>query len=418
MNFILTLAVILLCGLLLSEIVKLIRLPGLIGMLVVGVVLGPYALNWLSPDLLNISADIRELALILILTRAGLKLDIKELKKNGRSAILLCFLPATFEIAAYVLLGTLVLKMDVLSAAILGTVMGAASTAVIVPSMLKIQEEGYGNNKKIPQFITTSVAVEGVYVLMLFAILLSIGTSGTFDYNLIWKTPLSVVTGIGIGAGSGLLLNLFFKKVHIRDSIKVIVLVALSCLFVSLEVYWGKYFPFSGTLAVLSLGAGIYATHRECAGRLSNEYSKLWLVAEILLFILVGAEVDIQYAASSGGLLILVMFACLLFGLFGAWISVPGKKYTWKEQLFVVISFIPKATVQAAIGAIPLTVGMGYGKLILTVSVLGILIGAPLGAFLINISYKKLLTLDENHARQAAANINVKSVEVSADEIC
>ncbi len=395
MNFLTSLAVICLCALLLGSVLSKIKLPPLLGMLVVGIVLGPYVLDLIAPSILGISADLRQLALIIILARAGLNLNLKDLKKNGVSAVLMCFVPATAEILGYMLLGTLILKMELLDAALLGNVMAAVSPAVVVPRMLKLKESGYGTDKGIPDMIMTGASADDVYVIVLFTSLTSMAGGGSFSWNFLWQVPISIVLGIGVGIAVGLLFVLFIKKFHMRDSIKVIIILSISFLFVALEDAVEKWVPYSGLLSVISFGAVIFARHSVCAQRLSAKFSKLWIFAEILLFVLVGAEVNIQYALQNCGLIICVILLALLFRMAGVFLCVCFSKLNIKERLFCMIAYSPKATVQAAIGAIPLTMGLACGQTILTAAVLAIIITAPLGAFLTDLTYKKLLAKRE-----------------------
>ena len=391
MDFLTSIGILLLCGLLLGSICKRLHLPSLVGMLIVGIVLSPYALNLLSPDLLNISADIRQLALIIILTRAGLSFDFDELKKNGRSAIMLCFVPALFEIIGYIVFGSWLLDMNVKDAAVMGCVMAAVSPAVIVPRMLKLKEEGYGTNKGIPQMIMAGASADDIFVIILFTSLMALPTTQGFDLNILWKIPCSVILGVGVGLLFGWVFAKLFKKVHIRDSVKVVLLICFSILFISLQNLVEEVVPFSGLLAVIAMSAMLYRNHGVCAKRLSVKYNKLWLVAEVFLFVLVGAEVDVRFALQAGAMIIAVMALAILFRLLGVWICVLGTKLNHKERLFCVIAYMPKATVQAAIGAIPLSLGLACGQTVLTAAVLAILITAPIGAFSIDIFYKKLL---------------------------
>ena len=391
MDFLTSIGILLLCGLLLGSICKRLHLPSLVGMLIVGIVLSPYALNLLSPDLLNISADIRQMALIIILTRAGLSFDFDELKKNGRSAIMLCFVPALFEIIGYIVFGSWLLDMNVKDAAIMGCVMAAVSPAVIVPRMLKLKEEGYGTNKGIPQMIMAGASADDIFVIILFTSLMALPTTQGFDLNILWKIPCSVILGVGVGLLFGWIFAKLFKKVHIRDSVKVVLLICFSILFISIQNLVEEVVPFSGLLAVIAMSAMLYRNHGVCAKRLSVKYNKLWLVAEVFLFVLVGAEVDVRFALQAGAMIIAVMALAILFRLLGVWICVLGTKLNYKERLFCVIAYMPKATVQAAIGAIPLSLGLACGQTVLTAAVLAILMTAPIGAFLIDIFYKKLL---------------------------
>ena len=392
MDFLTSVAVICLSALLLGSAFKKIKLPPLIGMLIVGIVLGPYVLNLIAPSILGISSDLRQLALIIILTRAGLNLNPKDLKKNGVSALLLCFVPAVAEIAAYILLGALILKMSVLEAAILGCVMAAVSPAIVVPRMLKLKETGYGTENGVPDMIMTGASADDVFVIVLFTSLNTMAEGGKFSWNIVWQVPVSITLGIGVGIAVGMMFVLFVKKIHMRDSIKVILILSIAFLFVALENAIETWVPFSGLLAVMAFAATVFAKHEICANRLSQKFSKLWIFAEIMLFVLVGAEVNIQFALQNIGLIICVILLALIFRMVGVLICVAKSKLTAKERLFCMFAYTPKATVQAAIGAIPLTMGLACGQTVLTAAVLAILITAPLGAFLTDITYKKLLT--------------------------
>ena len=392
MSFLTSFAIILLSALLLGSLFRKIKLPPLIGMLLVGIVLGPHVLNLVSSDIINISSDLRQFALIIILTRAGLSLKPADLKKVGRPAILLCFLPATFEIIGYVALAPLVLGLTIQESALTGAVMGAVSPAVVVPRMLKLKEEGYGTDKSIPQMITAGASCDDVFVIVLFTTLLSTVSVGSFDFNVIWKIPVSIVSGILFGVFCGWIFSLLFKRFKIRDTVKIIILSSVSFLFVALENLIKAYVPFSGLLAVISLGVIFNMKSVEQAGRLSVRYEKLWVFAEIILFVLVGAEVDISYVISSGGSVIIVLFCALVFRIIGVFVCLIKTPLNFKERLFCAIAYIPKATVQAAIGAIPLASGLQCGQTVLTCAVLAILITAPMSAIATDLSYKKLLT--------------------------
>lgn len=391
MDFLTSFAVIVLSALLLGSICKKLKLPSLIGMLIVGIVFGPYLLDLIAPSVLNISQDLRELALIIILTRAGLNLNFASLKKNGRSAVLLCFLPAAFEIAAYVVLGITVLKIDALSSAVLGSVMAAVSPAVIVPRMLKLKEEGYGKEKGIPDMIMAGASVDDVFVIVLFTALCGVSGEKEFSSDILWQVPVSITLGIGFGMLLGFLFVLFIKKVHLRDSVKVILMLSFSSLLLALEDLTQAYVPFSALLAIISFSAMVYGKHEVCATRLSAKYNKLWLFAEIALFVLVGAEVDLSFLGANVLRLIPVIMLALVVRTLGVLCCLFGSKLSRRERLFTAVAYTPKATVQAAIGAIPLSLAIPNSELILTAAVLAILITAPVGAFLIDLSYKKLL---------------------------
>ena len=391
-----SLAWIFLLGIFLGWVLKQIHLPSLLGMLITGILLGPYVLNVLDPSILNISAELREVALIIILSRAGLALDINDLKKVGRPAILMCFVPACFEILGMVLLAPRLLGISVLDAAIMGAVVGAVSPAVIVPKMLMLIENGYGKERSIPQLIMAGSSVDDVFVIVLFAAFTGLAQGARISPVSFIQIPVSIILGILAGVIIGIALAIFFKKVHIRDSVKVILLLSISFLLVAAEKALKGTIPFSGLLAVMSMGIALQKKSQEVAVRLSGKYSKMWVAAEVLLFVLVGATVDISYALAAGVSAVILIFGVLIFRMTGVFVCMLGTKLNLKERFFCMIAYMPKATVQAAIGGVPLAMGLGCGKIVLTVAVLAILITAPLGAFGVDISYKKLLSQNEN----------------------
>lgn len=389
-----SLGLVLLLGMALGALAKRLGLPSLVGMLIAGMVLGPYALNLLSPTLMEISADLRQLALIIILTRAGLSLDVATLKRVGRPAVLMCFVPACFEIAGMVLLAPRLLGVSVLDAAIMGAVVGAVSPAVIVPRMIRLTEEGYGVEKGIPQLVLAGASVDDVFVIVLFTAFtgLASGTGTGISPATVISVPVSILTGIVAGLILGWVLALFFRKVHMRDSIKVVILLSLVFLLVAAEDALEGIFPFSGLLAVMAAGVGLQRWRGVVAQRLSLKFSKLWVAAEVSLFVLVGAAVDLRYAVSAGMLAVLAVLGCLCFRAVGVLVCVAGSGFQWKEKLFCVLAYLPKATVQAAIGGVPLAMGLGCGQIVLTVAVIAILVTAPLGALAIDRTYSHLLT--------------------------
>ena len=386
-----SLAFIFLLGLLLSSIFNKLKLPGLMGMLLTGMLLGPYVLNLLSPSLLSVSIDLRQLALIIILMRAGLALNIHDLKKVGRPAILLCFVPACFELVGMILIAPKLLDISILDAAIMGTVVAAVSPAIIVPKMLRLLETGYGKRQHIPQMIMAGGSVDDVFVIVLFTVFTGIAAGGGVTAQDFLQIPVAIVMGLLGGVTSGWLLSVYFKRYHLRDSVKVMIILSISFLLVSLEHLLQDVVAFSGLLAVMSLGAVILLTYQALAVRLSAKFSKLWVAAEVLLFVLVGATVDMQYVAASGLAMVVVILGALCFRMLGVYVSVIGTELNMKERLFCMIAYLPKATVQAAIGGIPLAMGLPCGDMVLSVAVLAILITAPLGALGIDKSYKVLL---------------------------
>lgn len=386
-----SLALIFLCGICLGGIFTKLKLPSLLGMLITGIILGPYALNLLDSSILNISADLRQIALIIILTRAGLNLDLQDLKKVGRPAFLMCFIPAIFEIIGMILLAPKLLGLTILEAAILGTVIAAVSPAVIVPKMLKLMNEGYGKSKSIPQLIMAGASVDDVFVIVLFTAFTGLASGGTISSLDFIKIPTSIILGFIVGAILGKLLSILFEKIHLRDSIKVVIILSVSFILVTVEKKFTGIIGFSGLLAIMTMGGAIQKFRNIVATRLSLKFSKLWVAAEVVLFVLVGATVNINYALASGFLAVLLIFGVLIFRMLGVFICMLKTQLTTKERLFCMIAYCPKATVQAAIGSIPLSMGLSCGNIVLTVAVLAILITAPLGAFTIDLTYKKLL---------------------------
>ncbi len=387
----LSLSLILLVGMSMSWICKKIKLPGLIGMLATGVVLGPYVLNLLDPSILNISAELRKIALVIILTRAGLGLDVAGLKKIGRPAILMCFVPASFELAGILLLAPRLLGVSYLEAAIMGAVLAAVSPAVVVPRMVKLTEEGYGMDKAIPQLILAGASVDDVYVIVLFTTFTGLATGDKVSALKFINIPVSIALGIAIGVGAGLLLNLFFIKCHMRDTVKVIVFLCISLLLVVAEDAIPIQITFASLISIMCMGIGIKQKNEPLAKRLSAKYNKLWVGAEVLLFVLVGATVDITYVKQAGLGAVILIFVAMAIRMLGVFVSLIGTKLNMKEKFFTMMAYTPKATVQAAIGGVPLALGLGCGNIVLTVAVLAIIITAPLGAFAIDISYKRLL---------------------------
>jgi len=387
-----SLALIFLCGLILGVLFKKIGLPSLIGMLITGIILGPYVLNLLDDSILSISADLRQLALVIILTRAGLSLDIDDLKKVGRPAVLMSFVPACFEMLGTIFLGIKLFNIPLLDAAILAAVVASASPAVIVPRMVKLIETGYGTDKKIPQLILAGDSIDDMFNIVVFTSLLGLTNGEEVSAMRFAEIPLSILFGILAGVSVGFLLITFFRKVHIRDSAKVVILLSIAFIMVALEEVTQNIFPFSGLLAVMTSGVVILKSAPVVANRISTKFSKLWVVAEILLFVLVGASVNIGYAADAGPKTLLLLVLVLSMRAVGILICLIKTNLNWKERMFCTFTGIPKATVQAAIGGIPLAMGLPNGGIMFTVAVVAILFTAPLGAFLIDSTYKSLLS--------------------------
>ena len=389
-----SLAIILLLGLLLGELFKKLRLPSLLGMLLTGILIGPYALDIIDPTVLELAPQLRKIALIIILARAGMSLNISDLKKVGRPAVLMCFVPACFEIIGMVLLAPKLLGVSVADAAIMGAVVGAVSPAVIVPKMLKITEEGYGKDKSIPQLILAGASVDDVFVIVMFYAFLSLSQTGEVSAMSFVSIPASILLGAASGLLFGFACGQVFKRFHIRDTVKIIVLLSISLLFVAFEDAFQNKVPFSALIGVMCIGIAVQKVKPELSPRLSQRYNKLWVAAEIILFVLVGASVDLSYAMRFGLRAILLIFAVLLFRVTGVFICLIKTKLSRMEKLFCMLAYLPKATVQAAIGGIPLNMGLSCGDAVLSVAVLAIIITAPLGAFLIDLTYKKLLNKD------------------------
>ena len=378
-------------GLLLGSLAKKLNMPSLIGLLFTGILLGPSVLNVLSDHFLALSSELRTLALIVILTRAGLSLDLADLKKVGRPAILMCFVPAVFEIMATVLLAPMLLAISVSEAFLLGSVIAAVSPAVIVPRMIHLMKEGYGKNKSIPQIILAGASVDDVFVLVLFTAFLGMNDGGTFSAIDLTRIPIAIFSGAFVGLAVGYGLVLFFNQFHIRDSIKVLVMLATAFLLMSLETAFDSAFPFSGMLSVMGVSLMIFRKKRSLAERLSLKFNKIWILAEIFLFVFVGASVDLSYALSAGIAPLVLLILVSLIRMIGVLVSLVKTSLSRKEKLFCMISYLPKATVQAAIGSIPFSMGLASGEMILTVAVLSILVTAPVGAWLIDRFYPVLL---------------------------
>ncbi len=388
-------AVILLLGLFVGSIFSKLKLPNLLGMIIVGIVLSPHALNLIDPSILNISADLRQIALVIILTRAGLSLNIADLKKVGRPAILMCFVPACTEIIGTVILAPPLLGVTPLEAAIIGSVISAVSPAVIVPRMIKLIDEGYGKEHSIPQLLLAGASVDDVFVIVVFTALTSLASTGTVSAISFLQIPVSILTGVMTGALTGNVLVLFFKKFHMRDSVKILIILSFSFLLLELQNRLEGIIPISGLLAIMSLRIIIKKRYSILAERLSVKYNKLWVAAEIFLFVLVSAILDLRYAITAGIFAVLLVACALVFRMAGVAISLIKTKLTKYEKVFCMIAYTPKATVQAAIGAIPFTMGLNCGQTVLTVAVLSILITAPFGAICIDNLYKKLLNASE-----------------------
>ena len=390
----LSISLILIIGMSLGHICQKLKFPSLLGMLLTGIILGPYVLNILDPNILAISGDLRKIALIIILTRAGLGLDLSALRKLGRPAILMCFLPATFELLAVLLLAPTLLDLSPLESLIPGSVLAAVSPAVVVPRMVKLMDEGY---KGIPDLILAGASVDDVYVIVLFSTFIGMAQGQGANIMSFINIPISIFLGILIGLLLGYVLAFFFKNIHIRDTSKVLIVLSISLLLVVLEDFLTTSITFSSLIAIMFIGVGLKRNREVVAKRLSIKYGKLWVGAEVLLFVLVGATVNINYLTHVGFKALLLIILALIFRMFGVFICLLKTKLNKKEKLFTMLAYTPKATVQAAIGGIPLSLGLACGDTVLTVAVLAIILTAPLGAFAIDLSYKKLLKKSEKY---------------------
>lgn len=385
-----SLALIILLGLVSAMILEKIKLPNIIGMLIVGIMLGPSMFNMLDESLLSISGDIKEIALIIILLKAGLSLDLTDLKKVGRPAVLLCFLPATFEILGFIIFGPKLLGLTLLESAILGAVMGAVSPAVIVPRMTFLLENGYGK-KGLPQMVIAGSSADDVYVIVIFTALLALAKGSKISIMSFLNIPISIILGIIMGVLVGFIMVYLFKNYKLRNTYKVIILLSICFLFVSIEKSLEGKLAISGFLAIMAMGVTIFNKYPSLSKIFQVKFSKMWLISEIILFVLVGASVNISYAFKAGLGTIVIIFIALLFRMLGTYLCLLKTKFNNKERLFTCITQIPKATVQAAIGGVPLEMGLLCGNTVLTVAVLSIIITAPLGSILIDKTQYKLL---------------------------
>lgn len=396
-----SLSFIFLVGLAMGAICQKLKLPRIIGMLATGIVLGPYVLDLLDPSILSISADLRKMALIIILLKAGLSLNLGDLKKVGRPAIMMSFVPASFEIIGYLLFAPAILGITRVEAAVMGSVLAAVSPAVVVPRMVQLMETKYGTEKAIPQMIMAGASCDDIFVIVLFTTFLSMAQGGSADIKAFANIPVSIILGIILGAIVGYLLYLFFetayaKKHYVRNSMKVIIVLGFSFLLIAIEGWLEGKIAVSGLLAVVSMACVL---KMKCTAfvskRLSEKFGKLWLAAEVILFVLVGAAVDIRYTLDAGLAAVAMIFIALIFRSFGVLLCTVKTDLPVKERVFCVIAYLPKATVQAAIGSVPFAAGLPCGKIVLSVAVMAIIITAPLGAFGMDFSYKKFLTREK-----------------------
>lgn len=392
-----SLSFIFLVGLAMAAICQRIRLPRIIGMLLTGIVLGPYVLDLLDSSILSISSELRQMALIIILIKAGLSLNLADLKKVGRPAVMMACVPASFELLGYVLFAPMILGVNRIEAAVMGAVLAAVSPAVVVPRMVKLIETGYGTKKSIPQMILAGASCDDIFVIVLFSTFSGMAQGGSAKLMDFANIPVSIVSGILLGAAAGWLLSLFFetayaKEHYVRNSMKVIIVLGVSFLLMSVENWVKPYISVSGLLAVVGMACVLkLRSIKAVSARLSEKFGKLWLAAEVLLFVLVGAAVDIRYTMGAGLAAVLMIVTALLFRTVGVLLCLVGTALNWKERLFCVIAYLPKATVQAAIGSVPMAMGLPCGQIVLSVAVMAILITAPLGALGMDSTFEKLL---------------------------
>ena len=386
-----SIALIMLIGMSAGWICRKVKLPGLIGMLFTGIILGPYVLNMLDSSILLVSADIRKIALVIILTRAGLTLNLEDLKKVGRPAFLMCFVPATFEMIGMIILAPRLLSVSLIEAAVIGAVVAAVSPAVVVPKMIKLMEDGYGTKQGIPQLILAGASVDDVYVIVMFTAFTSLAQGGNVSVMSFVNIPVSIMFGIIIGIIIGKALAVVWKKIHIRDTVKAAIFLIVALLLVDIEESLNTPITFASLISVMFIGIALKKDRPEVAFRLSQKYNKMWVWAEVMLFVLVGATVDIGYVAYAGVSSIVIIIGALIFRMAGVALCMAGTKLKLKERAFCMLAYTPKATVQAAIGGVPLSMGLACGNTVLTVAVLAIIITAPLGAFAIDMTYRKLL---------------------------
>ncbi len=387
-----SLALIFVLSIVLSKLAKKMNLPALLGMLIAGIILGSSGLNLLDDKIISISAELRKIALVIILTRAGLALDLNDLKKSKRPAILMSFIPASVEMLLVVLLAPKLLGITVLDAAIMASVLAAVSPAVIVPKMIYLIENKFGSKRSVPQLIMASASVDDIFVIVLFSSFIALAQGGRVSFMNFILIPVSIVLGAIVGYIVAFLLSFLFKHFDSKDTIRILILLSTAFLLLEAEELLKGILPFSALISIMCMGLSLKKSLPDISKKISAKYSEMWSAAEILLFALVGASVNIDYAFNAGFKVIILIFIAVLFRMLGVLISLTKSHFNKKERVFCMIAYSPKATVQAAIGAVPLSLGLPCGDIVLTVAVLSILITAPLGAFGIDIFHKKLLS--------------------------
>jgi NhaP-type Na+/H+ or K+/H+ antiporter len=386
-----SIGLILILGFIIGWLLSKIKIPGLVGMIIVGLLIGPYCLGLIDEKILSISTELRQVALVIILTRSGLNLDIDSLKKIGRPAILMSFIPATLEIIGTTLISQLLLEITIFESILLGTVLAAVSPAVVSPRMIKLIEERFGEKHQVPKLILAGSSVDDIYVIVLFYTFLGLVGNNAFDFVSITMIPVTIILGVLLGIIVGLILSYILKKTNFKTAINILIIISSSFLMIGLENMLKDYISISSLLGIMVIGIILLFRNKEQAKQLSDGYNNLWIFFEIILFVLVGATVDFSYAINNGLMAILILIIGLLFRTLGVLLCLIKTKLTFKERLFTILAYIPKATVQASIGGIALTLGLSCGSIILTVSVISILITAPIGAILIDNLSSKLL---------------------------
>lgn len=390
----LSLGFIIVVGYLLGRLLSAMNLPSLIGYIIAGLIMGPSFFNLIDQSTLDIASDLRRIALMIILLRAGLNIDFQDLKKVGRPAILMSFLPATLEIIGTIILAPIFFGMSYLSAAILGAIVAATSPAVVVARMLDLMGMGYGKKKGVPQMILAGSSMDDIFVIIIFTALTALAQTGEFHWLSMLSMPTSIILGIAGGLLVGWLLSLAIEKYQLSGGYPVILSFGMAMLFDGIEKAMTGPIGFSALLAVMAMGFMMFRVNPVQAKSVQVGFNHLWQVFEIILFVLVGASMSIESVKDSGLIAVVLIVLLLVFRGLGVLLSVLGTQLNKEEKAFAIFAYIPKATVQAAIGAVPLAMGLPNGQIILTISVVAILVTAPLGAVLIDQTHNRLLRND------------------------